>query len=831
MDSHYYTPSSDLKEEQNLEAEVFEEYATQDSGNRNVNEEPDYSSNSEDQLSAHSIARRLGIAKDVNDDMVEGYGFNRTSTPPKVVSTAKALSSFSNDINSDSQSNNQSPNRTSLRQTSLEPTLHQQESTPTALFREKTTTSISSTAYTYHKRKRYHNEDRLDQDENTLVELEPVEIILAINYKQKKLGCAYYSFTDGVMYLMDDCQENESFDLVRILDSVNLQISPSVIISCLRADESFLSTVGEFAKAKLKLRPSTEFSFQSGKNKLVSLKISKLRSVDSEEKYLYLSTFASITNNMTIGCVSALLSHLNTQNVVRQASVGSLATFEILDVQKFSLYRVFSKCKRRYHRVSHTLSKKIYRPVAVTGGTSSLQIFEEEAHPNMHMQLKNKEGVSLFGILNETKSSIGNQLLRLWLLRPSRDLEVINERLDITEFFLRPESAYLADQLRNCLKQIRNVPRVMERLLGRTTVHEWQFVYNCLRIGYLINEMAGTSISLFLKMHKVFAITDFKNIGAWINDLIDFDESLCENRVVVKSDVDESHVAVEISRDISTDLAQNLNVVYFPQLGYLIAVPFKRDLEENNFTIESLEFQFCTTNTIYYKNSRMKELDKTIGDIHGSIIDREIEIIQSLQQKIVTYRPMLIESANLCAELDCNLALTSAARKYNYTRPYVTQENVIKIKKGRHPLQELATDVFVTNDTWIDGEKRITILSGSNNSGKSVYLKQIAMITYMAHIGCFVPAEAAVIGLTDKIFTRVQTKETVSKVQSAFMYDLQQVALATQYSTSRSLLLFDEFGKGTVRSDGIGLFCSLINHLANRRENCPKVIAATHFLG
>ncbi|CAJ0926124.1 11067_t:CDS:2 [Entrophospora sp. SA101] len=121
----------------------------------------------------------------------------------------------------------------------------------------------------------------------------------------------------------------------------------------------------------------------------------------------------------------------------------------------------------------------------------------------------------------------------------------------------------------------------------------------------------------------------------------------------------------------------------------------------------------------------------------------------------------------------------------------------------------------------------VILLSGANFSGKSVYLKQVALITYMAHIGSFVPAESAIIGLTDKIFTRIQTRETISKIQSAFMIDLQQVSFALRNSTSKSLLIIDEFGKGT--GSTAGLFCGVIEHLLKRGHNCPKVIAATHF--
>ncbi|CAJ0825893.1 5140_t:CDS:10 [Entrophospora sp. SA101] len=283
-----------------------------------------------------------------------------------------------------------------------------------------------------------------------------------------------------------------------------------------------------------------------------------------------------------------------------------------------------------------------------------------------------------------------------------------------------------------------------------------------------------------------------------------------------------SEVANEISTTIPNEITTSLNVIYYPQLGYLIAIPLKLEWkDEKDFEFDGLYFQFNTSTTVYYKNDRMK------GDIHGLIVDKEIEIIQKLQDRILQYVNLLLNASVLCSELDW------------------------------HPLQELCVEVFVANDTFIEGghgtlidddyqdttmtnmntnglyessksnNNSVILLSGANFSGKSVYLKQVALITYMAHIGSFVPAESAIIGLTDKIFTRIQTRETISKIQSAFMIDLQQVSFALRNSTSKSLLIIDEFGKGT--GSTAGLFCGVIEHLLKRGHNCPKVIAATHF--
>ncbi|KAL0961433.1 hypothetical protein HGRIS_006378 [Hohenbuehelia grisea] len=248
----------------------------------------------------------------------------------------------------------------------------------------------------------------------------------------------------------------------------------------------------------------------------------------------------------------------------------------------------------------------------------------------------------------------------------------------------------------------------------------------------------------------------------------------------------------------------------------------------------------------------MHDMDTHIGDLHSAIIDREIEILQELLERVLTYTDVVITACDVCAELDCLLAFASASRAYDYRRPCMVEANTIHIIQGRHPLHEQVVDTFVPNDAHLIGgrgthaqtlsdaaedsdnevisrQHSVVLLTGANGCGKSVYLKQIALIQIMAQIGCFVPAESATLGVVDKIFTRLSTKESISKAQSAFMIDLNQVSLAIRNCTARSLVILDEFGKGTMSTDGAGLFCAVLQHLLDRGPECPKVLTATHF--
>ncbi|KAG0204371.1 MutS protein msh5 [Mortierella sp. GBA30] len=529
-------------------------------------------------------------------------------------------------------------------------------------------------------------------------------------------------------------------------------------------------------------------------------------------------------------------------------------------------------------------------------------IFEDETHPSMHSSIRGrKEGLSLYGVMNYTKTPQGRYLLKQWLLRPSLDVAIIHARQQTIECFIRAENQSTVGQLSESLSHIRNVPKVLRALPRKATLAEWQiilqFVYYCLKINNVSQEIFVGEAPVITDVLQNFVVQDLMDVGANINDVVDFDESVIEGRCVVKHNVDEeldemrkiyhgldsflSEIAKEISQNIPSNFASIINVIYFPQLGYLITVPRNPSWKtEEDFFLEGLHYQFSTESTVYFKNTVMRGILCYPVPLSGPESSyREIDIMQGLQGKILEYSSFLVTCSDICAELDVLVSLSQVARLRNYRRPRITEQNILHIVNGRHPLQELVVNSFVSNNTLlgdtcdyssnsaVEGssiattggdrqrsvttdtgteahtqpqsecrnqyeshENRIMILSGANSSGKSIYLKQVALITFMAHIGSFVPAESAVIGLTDKILTRVQTLETVSNIQSAFMTDLQQVTLALRMATKRSLIVIDEFGKGTTATDGAGLFCGLIEHFANLpASDRPKVLATTHF--
>lgn len=348
-------------------------------------------------------------------------------------------------------------------------------------------------------------------------------------------------------------------------------------------------------------------------------------------------------------------------------------------------------------------------------------------------------------------------------------------------------------------------------------------------------------------------------IGELVNRIVDLDLSADEQRTVVRRGVNEqldglkdiydgmedilSGKAMEVAATVPAELNLALNVVYLPHMGFHLSVPLDEVTGEPAYDGEELGWRrvFTTMNQAYFKDGTTNEMDDDLGDLYSSICDLEVEIAYKLAQDVLEDEALLVAASDLCGELDSLLAFAHVAHQQHLTRPKITEDNVIDIKGGRHLLQEMSVPSFVPNDTFVvggsglednNGRKEgpsMILLTGPNYSGKSVYQKQVALAVYMAQIGSFIPADSATIGITDKILTRMTTRETVSKIQSAFMIDMQQIAMALNSCTRRSLVVIDEFGKGTDTCDGAGLAAGVFHHLLSLGPEAPKTLVATHF--
>lgn len=652
----------------------------------------------------------------------------------------------------------------------------------------------------------------------------------------------------------------------------------------------------------LECRPGAEFGYDSARNKLVNLRIGQesgtrvtfvvpgdivsrddgLADEDSnfagrQGQLLRLNGWLNMESRSTVGCAGAVLSYLQRRRATAYlpGDRAASAMFRVATLEMFSLKETM-----------------FINPDTLL----SLQITTTECHPGAQYQGPankggsggSKEGLSVYGLFHRfAKTLQGRHLLRQYFLRPSLNLDTINERLDTIQTLLRPENSDVLSQLVENLGKIKNMKLVTVNLRKGISSGParnrgisssiWpgirSFVFHALRIVDLMQEMQGGSgLNVRNKIIESFDRQRLALIGRLISEIVDFDNSNDQRRTVVMAGVDAeldeakrtydgiedllSQVAGHVAGVVPAELDSKVNVIFFPQIGFLISIRLEQDTGRGVFegtAQDPWEKMFATETAAYYKNSNMQEMDTFFGDIYGRICDKEIEIVHMLSERVLEHEELLTTASDICGELDSLVALTLGANHHHLVRPTVNNSNDIKIKAGRHPLQELTVPSYVANDTFLvggaGGEKKQTpqpeaqnqhihdckddpsmlLMTGPNYSGKSVYLKQVAIIVYMAHVGCFVPAETAKIGLTDKILTRIATRESVSRIQSAFMIDLQQISVALNLATRRSLLIIDEFGKGTESYTGAGLAAGVFEHLLSRGRDSPKVIAATHF--
>ncbi|KAM3071187.1 hypothetical protein ACMFMF_007662 [Clarireedia jacksonii] len=596
-------------------------------------------------------------------------------------------------------------------------------------------------------------------------------------------------------------------------------------------------------------------------------------------RQMRMAGWIDLESRLSVGCAGAVLSYLGRRKSIDYLpnDEEALIAFRLRTIQMFSLSDMM------FVNADTLSSLRIIQ--WESHPNSHMQ------GPN-NSSSGSKESLSVFGLFVHLVSTPqGKQKLRQMFLRPSVDMAVIGERLKTIGFFLRSENQAALQKIRKSLKNVKDIRTIVVHMQkgvnsksGKAAAVKsgiWgsvqKFSFNALKILEAIREMVGEEIEIFKKLLNQSHPHDLLGIGQIITQTINFDGSPELRRITVMQGIDPEldgmkrtydgmeSLLTEVQRKMSQDLPEWArqyveNCIYFPQLGFLTVVQLDSETGMGKYEGEGIEGDewlrmFVSEEKGYYKNKMMRDMDVYIGDMYSMITDREIEIIHDLTVHVLEHEKLLITVSDLFGELDSLVALALGALKYNFTAPIITSANMVHIIGGRHPLQELTVPSYVANDCFLvadsspkddendtpevsessettadnmDGPSML-LMTGPNYSGKSVYLKQTALIVYMAHIGSYVPAEKATIGLTDKILTRLSTRESVSKNQSAFMIDLQQIALCMKLATRRSLVVIDEFGKGTNAVDGAGLACGTFEYFLGLGKQRPKVIGATHF--
>ena len=453
----------------------------------------------------------------------------------------------------------------------------------------------------------------------------------------------------------------------------------------------------------------------------------------------------------------------------------------------------------------------------------------------------NEDGSSLLNVIDNTITPMGGRMLRRWMVFPLKDEKPINERLDVVDYLFREPD------FRECINEqfhrIGDLERIISKVaVGRVSPREVVQLKNALmaiqpvktaclyaksdtlkRIGEQLNlcESLRDRIEKEIQPDPPQLVNKGDVIALGFNQELDDLRSIRDNGKQYLLEIQEK----EIAQTGITSLKIGFNNVF----GYYLEVrnTFKDKVPENWIRKQTL------AQAERYITPELKEYEEKILGADEKILALETQLYMELIQDMQEFIPQIQINANLIAHLDCLLSFMKVSQMQRYVRPVVDDSEVLDIKQGRHPVIETQLPIgeqYVPNDVLLDTERQqIMMITGPNMAGKSALLRQTALIVLLAQIGCFVPAERARIGMVDKIFTRVGASDNISLGESTFMVEMTEASNILNNVTPRSLVLFDELGRGTSTYDGISIAWAIVEYLHEHSRAQARTLFATHY--
>jgi DNA mismatch repair protein MutS len=450
-------------------------------------------------------------------------------------------------------------------------------------------------------------------------------------------------------------------------------------------------------------------------------------------------------------------------------------------------------------------------------------------------------GVALLKILDHTLTPMGSRNLRKWMILPLKEISAIQERLNMVDtFYTKPD---LAQDITEQLKHITDLERLISKVaVGRINPREMlQLKKSLQRVAPIKKELSQQPSIELRKLADQLHPCDFlvekidkelredvsiqSNQGGIIKDGIHTE--LDELRSISFSGKD---FLLQIQkREIERTNINSLKISYNKVFGYYLEVSnANKDKVPNDWIRKQ-----TLVNAERYITEELKVYEEKILGAEEKISAIEQRIFQELILHAADFTSQIQQNARVIAVLDCLLSFANVAKQNKYTKPTINESKIIDIKSGRHPVIEKQLPIsesYVPNDIYLDNEKQqILVITGPNMAGKSALLRQTALIVLMAQMGSFVPADAAALGIVDKVFTRVGASDNLSRGESTFMVEMTETASILNNLSDRSLILMDEIGRGTSTYDGVSIAWAIVEHLHNHKDYKPKTLFATHY--
>lgn len=485
-----------------------------------------------------------------------------------------------------------------------------------------------------------------------------------------------------------------------------------------------------------------------------------------------------------------------------------------------------------------------------TGHITSIRRIDEERFVKLDkftvrnleiVQSMNEGGNTLLDVMDRTDTPMGERLLRRWLLFPLRDVKQIEKRQNVVEYFFRNPD--FRDVIDENLKGIGDIERLTSKIASeRVTPREMAQLRCALScIVPIRNQCMEASDENIVGMGKEISLCEELRNRISL-ELVPNPPSLVSKGGVIaegyNKELDELREISHSSKDVLARLRdeesaktgiQSLKIGFNNVFGYYLEVRnmHKERVPENWIRKQTL------VNAERYITPELKELEEKILGAEDRILALESRLYAELVAYALQYITPLQLNAAIIADIDCLHSFAVSAQEHRYVRPIVDESEVLDIKQGRHPVIETQMppgESYVSNDVYLDTDKQqIIILTGPNMAGKSALLRQTALIALMAQVGCFVPADSARVGVVDKIFTRVGASDNISAGESTFMLEMSEAASIMNNMSQRSLVLFDELGRGTSTYDGISIAWALVEYLHEGPKGHPRTLFATHY--